>query len=59
MWRSPPPMAAAICGALDDWYAPLLSRWLGQGAAVCLSGPDRRLRRVAPLAARRGEGGGA
>lgn len=29
--------------ALDDWYAPLLSRWLGQGAAVCLSGPDRRL----------------
>lgn len=34
--------------ALDDWYAPLLSRWLGKGAAVCLSGPDRRLGRGAP-----------
>lgn len=27
----------------DEWYAPLLSRILGKGPAVCLSGPDRRL----------------
>lgn len=27
----------------DEWYAPLLSRILGKGPAVCLTGPDRRL----------------
>lgn len=31
----------------DEWYAPLLSRILGKGPAVCLSGPDRRLGRRA------------
>lgn len=33
---------------IDEWYSPLLSRLLGKGVAVCMSGPDRRLRRVTP-----------
>lgn len=35
--------------ARDDWYAPLLSRLIGKGPAVELSGPDWRLERRGSL----------